>query len=442
MHWLLYFAISLVTAVLGLVGGGWIGSVCVRWYRISNFEGGSGYFVIGIALLGALVGLVTGLVMAGFLAPVTGADYLKSAGWSSSVVLGMAAIVLVLCWVLADIPPSIDGRKLTLEIELRLPSDFTESPANGTGASSLGLSSLVNQRVRMTEYGEIRPADARLEGGRWVVPGSVALVTTIGQRLLEIQLHGAAPVRFVVPLPAKPGSAYLEWSPWEPRPPAPTPPWPESKASFRFRLRKVEPPPPGPTAEDHAVAQAAVKQAEFDAIVSATDTTLSAWFPYVGPGAREDHRATALSRMVARPLFVREMLELMVGEGAEQAAEALRLIEHLPPEMTVNFVEPTKAVGQDLVERIRKVNATTAEQDPSYLGAAEASVRFNAWMAAVRSLRERGQGDFVAELGAILELSRVRPDSHVMRQDICRVASFYLHEWAGVAPLPTDPKPR
>jgi len=315
MHWLLYFAISLITAGLGLVGGGWIGSVCVRWYRISSFEGGSGYFVIGIALLGALVGLVTGLITAGILAPVTGADYLRSAGWSALAALGLAVIVLALCWVFADIRPTIDT---------------TESPAEGAGDSSPRLSSVVNQGAGGRDSGEIPPADA----------------------------------------------------------------------------------------------------------------TLSAWFPYVGSGAREDRRAVALTRLLVRPQLVREITELMMGEVADQAAEALRLVEHLPPEMTADLVEPSMAVGRNLVERIRKVNVTTAEQDPSYVGAADASIRFNAWMVAVRSLRVRGQGDFVPELGAILELSRVRPDSHVMRQDICRVASFYLQEWAGVAPLPTDPKPR
>jgi len=42
----------------------------------------------------------------------------------------------------------------------------------------------------------------------------------------------------------------------------------------------------------------------------------------------------------------------------------------------------------------------------------------------------------------ILELPRLRRDSHVMQVDVCRVASFYMHEWAGVAPIPGDPKPR
>jgi hypothetical protein len=62
-------------------------------------------------------------------------------------------------------------------------------------------------------------------------------------------------------------------------------------------------------------------------------------------------------------------------------------------------------------------------------------------MVAVRALQGQDGVDFTPELGAILELARVRQDSYVMRQDVVRVASYYMQQWAGLAPLPTDPKP-
>jgi hypothetical protein len=39
-------------------------------------------------------------------------------------------------------------------------------------------------------------------------------------------------------------------------------------------------------------------------------------------------------------------------------------------------------------------------------------------------------------------LSRVREDSYVMRVDVRRVASYYMQQWAGLAPLAGDPPPR
>ena len=67
---------------------------------------------------------------------------------------------------------------------------------------------------------------------------------------------------------------------------------------------------------------------------------------------------------------------------------------------------------------------------------------FSSWMVAIRALREKAKADFVPELREILELSRVRTDSYVMQQDIRRVSSFYMKEWAGVEPQLGDPPPK
>jgi len=93
-----------------VAGGLWIGSRCVSWYRISSFEGGSGYFVIGIGLLGGMVGLITGLVTAGILGPQEGAGCLRAFFSAVGILVGLAVVTTDLWWVRADIPPRIDGR--------------------------------------------------------------------------------------------------------------------------------------------------------------------------------------------------------------------------------------------------------------------------------------------------------------------------------------------
>ena len=60
---------------------------------------------------------------------------------------------------------------------------------------------------------------------------------------------------------------------------------------------------------------------------------------------------------------------------------------------------------------------------------------------AMPPLREKAGGDFTPELRTILELSRIREDSHLMQEDVRRVSSYYMQQWAGVAPLPGNPKP-
>src|SRR5262249_37663079 len=147
-----------------------------------------------------------------------------------------------------------------------LPVDVTQSPAQGQGESTLALGSVVNHTQRKSERGELRPADARLDAGRWVVPGSVHIFTMRGLRSLDIQLNGGEAFGFTAPRPAPRGGGSGEWSEGERRPPAPTPPWPDSKPCYRFRVTPIEPPPPGPTDEQIAAQQANAEQARFEAM--------------------------------------------------------------------------------------------------------------------------------------------------------------------------------
>lgn len=210
-------------------------------------------------------------------------------------------------------------------------------------------------------------------------------------------------------------------------------------ADHRITVRSDES-SPGPTAQDMFEAvQKAAEQAEFEAI--APDAPIREWLPYTPEWQDEERRAVAIGRITARENFVSELGELMLDADKQQAEAALNFVRQFP-EPQAETREAVAAAGRDIIERIRKVNATSAEQDPSYEGAADAAYRFSCWIGAARVLREKAQGDFVPELTEILELSRVRLDSHVMQQDVRRVASFYLKNWAGIEPLPGDPPPR
>jgi hypothetical protein len=155
----------------------------------------------------------------------------------------------------------------------------------------------------------------------------------------------------------------------------------------------------------------------------------------------EKRRALAITRIIERPQFTSELGVIMLHEDPRQAEAALRFVAALQaPDAAVR--EIVAVAGRDLINRIKNVNATPVEQDPSYERAADVSIRFSSWMMAARALREKIQADFIPELREVLELSRVRTDSFVMQQDIRRVSSFYMKEWAGVQPLPGDPPPK
>ena len=110
MSWLASFLVALLTAAVGLVLGGFIASHAVSWYRISSFEGGSGYFVVGMALLGFVAALVIGLVASRIVAASAHPGVWRAIGWSQLTVVGIAAIIAGIARFSADVAPKLEWR--------------------------------------------------------------------------------------------------------------------------------------------------------------------------------------------------------------------------------------------------------------------------------------------------------------------------------------------
>lgn len=431
MSWLISLLVALLSGITGLFVSGFIANACVSWYHIPNREGGAGYYVVFMAIGGGIAGLILGLIVARLMAGQFGPGFGRELGGAIGVILVIAGIVALLARVFADVPPEIDGRDLTLEVEFRFPeAPPAEEAPTSRGKWDFRLASLSGNTQRTFRHGEVHHESARVEGGRWIVPAEVPVFTSRGKRVILLQRDAEAPNGFSVPLPARPGREFLEWSDWLPA-------GVTDKLSFRFRVRKSVPPPPPKSQADYQAEEEARKEAEFLAIPA--DGPVEAFFPYLD--YEQPQTGRALELVAARPDLVKELGQLAIGDDAELAGQTLRVIEKLP-EPTTEFIVPVEAAGRDIAARLRQVIATKPEEDPGYLGAAGISIRFNGWMSATRKLRETSGGDFTPELQAILELSRERPDSVALRRDVCRVASYYLHQWAGIAPLPTDPPPR
>src|SRR5215470_11556819 len=233
MSWISSFFIAALTGAFSLVAGGFVAAGCVGWYRISGFEGKSGYFMAAIAILSGFAGVVLGFGVSRLLV-VSGAEgFFKGLGLCWGTVLVIAGVSALICWALADVPPRIGGQFLDLEVEIRLPVGETNSPANLPGEASLTLGSVINHVQRKSEEGELRVQAARLEQGRWIVPGSVRVFTMRGRRAIEARVGDKSLGGFLVPLPARPGKKFEQWSEWEPRPRHGSPPWPDTNPSYR-----------------------------------------------------------------------------------------------------------------------------------------------------------------------------------------------------------------
>src|SRR6185369_13917392 len=86
--WVLSIFVGLLTAVAASLEAGFVADLCVGWYRISSFEGASGYFVVLMGLLGGIVGLAVGIVCSRLARP----NFFGGLGWSLGSTAGLALL--------------------------------------------------------------------------------------------------------------------------------------------------------------------------------------------------------------------------------------------------------------------------------------------------------------------------------------------------------------
>lgn len=436
MSWPTSFFVAVLSGVLGLIVSGLVTAALSEWLHVSNREGAAGYLMIFVALIGGAVGFALGLGLSRMVAGMPEPGVLKALGISCGTVLGLGSIALLLGWLGADFAPKIDGQSLELAIEVRCPKDF-KLPTTKDEYGIYACVRIPGSRDYQ-QRGEPDLAHAKQADGRWIVTAVVPLHTSSANKVMDVYFSKEANLTFGLPLRRHPNRSDMTWSQWvdsawDAGKPEPSP---EKQFNLRYKVQLVTPPPP---AEVPAVKKAAEDQAAFDAL--GTDSPIQAWFPFTQYGTTDARWAIAVGHITARPNYVTELSALMVATQDEDATGALSLIPHLPSPQP-GLIPPLAATGRQIAEMIRKFNATTPEQDPHYYGADSVAVRFNAWIGAASALRENSGGDFTAELGEILQLSRVRTDSDAMRTSVRRVASYYMKQWANLDPLPGDPPPR
>ena len=439
--WVIALAIGVLTAVAGAFAVGFLANLCVRWYRISSFEGGSGYYVVGLGILGAVGGLIIGVVCARVVMEGANAHFARGLGLGLVWTLGLTLAVGLIARLAADLPPRIEGRKLELEVEVRLASG---SPRPAKREDFTPSMSLLKGRSQHGGSGDVQWDSIRQEEGRWILPAIVSLETRSADKTLYVSIDKAISLHFGIDLPGQPGREHFGWTGWKDVGAIYdngtwTNPVAGSSHSLRFRVREEVSPPPAPSREDVEKAARELDQAEVGRL--APSAPIREWLRFTRPGTEDESLKKAITHITARGTFIPELAVLMRDDDAAVAADSLRLVSQLP-DPTAALVPPVAEAGRDLVTRLEKVVRLTPEQDPSYEAAAEIATRFLGWIEAARTLHDRCGGDLSAELRALLTLARQRPDSQVLRGDLVRISSFYLQEWTGEAPLPTDPPPR
>lgn len=234
MRWVVYFLLSLPVAGVGLVGGGVVGAACLRWHGRARGSGQDGGGMLWTALAGGMVGLLAGLGVLGWMAPVDAAGRVGAVGLCVGVLWVLTLVLLGVAWWLADIEPTLEGRPLELQVELRLPSTVEPMPDAATGR--MRFHSEAWGRGRRTVEGRLLAGTFRRESGRWVVRGETELFTRRGKRVVEMGWDGGVVEELGLPVPARPGREHLEWSDWLPVDVEKG----ERGMQYRYRVQRVE----------------------------------------------------------------------------------------------------------------------------------------------------------------------------------------------------------
>jgi len=395
MSWLISILISVLTGVVGLLLTGVISNACVAWYRISSFEGKAGYFVVFTALAGGVAAAVIGLVTARVVAAGVEPGFVKGLGYACGVVIALAGLAAVLCRLLADIPPEIAGQELDLEVEFRLPASDSTTPPTATGEWSFTLGSVVGHTQRASRQGEIQPVAARREGGHWLVPAKAYLFTRRGQRTITLVCDGKLVAGFLVPLPARPGLTFEQWSEWLPRQKPDGQPWPADQAAYRFRVVRQIPPPPEP---DPAVVEAE----QFAALKS--DAPLLEWLNFLEYETPADRVQAIMQVVDARAGELLPMIQSADAQTRERALTAVPKLAVITPELG----EILRAEGKAIVAALARFNQMPTDDPRFYDLQMELNSRFTAWKYAWWTAHRRLGWDGRPPVQEIHDLALVR----------------------------------
>jgi len=205
--------IALFTAFFGCLLAFFVGDYLSRLAQMSNMEGGRGMFVVFVcAPLGILVGLVIGIVSSIWVRRQGPTGFLIAQGWSLLIVCGLAGLLAGVPYLLSDKPPTVDGKRVELQFELRAPATFT-IPDQPDG-HSIRVSLYADNR--QDEYAFIDWSGIIKDPEHATIPGHVPLLTHSKTRSLLATI-GNEPVasQFIeLRIPPKPRKDDEAWSDW------------------------------------------------------------------------------------------------------------------------------------------------------------------------------------------------------------------------------------
>ena len=241
MRFLRISLIALFTAFVGCVLAFFVGDYLTGLAHVPEMEGQRGMTIVFLcAPLGILAGLIIGIISAILVRREGFAGFLIAQGWSLLIVFGVAGLLAGVPYLLSDKPPTIDGKRLELQFELRIPPTF-QIPDQPDGYS-IRVSLYTDNResrVAFVDWDSIKKDAEQI-----TIPGNVPLLTHSKSRslLASIGNEPGGSQFFELKLPPSPQKKDETWSKWVfATQRADLTPVPETERfALRYRVRPVE----------------------------------------------------------------------------------------------------------------------------------------------------------------------------------------------------------
>ena len=213
MRFLRALGIAIITAAAGMFLAVLVGDYLTRLAHIPEMEGQRGMTIIFLcAPLGILAGLIIGVVASILVRRQRVAGFFVAQGWALLVACLVAGLVFEIPYLLSDKPPRIDGKRVELQFELRVPA-AVKIPNQPDGYSIRASLYLDN---RQSDFAFIDWSGITRDAEHLIIPGRVALLTHSKRRSLLASIGNAEnDSQFVeLKLPANPRKENEAWSDW------------------------------------------------------------------------------------------------------------------------------------------------------------------------------------------------------------------------------------
>ncbi|NMJ43088.1 hypothetical protein GWK16_17700 [Roseomonas sp. JC162] len=406
MSWAAAIFLGLLTGAMAAIYAGFVADLSVPWLRISTFEGGAGYFVLAMGLLGLVGGALAGVVIGRVLGGPGGDGALRGFGYAVLIVGGIITAAGGWAWMQRDVAPEIAGGPIDLALELRLP--------RGMEPGEHAYAYLRSGPRGRSGGGSLDRGAARREDGRWILPGRVSVTTSEGDRRIVAGEVGASAWSFPIPLPARPAALEDAFGPWIAAADATGS---DGPPELRYRVVRRPPPAPPPPPEPSEEAR---RRADFAALPA--DAPTAALLGFVNAIWQDEVAAAALRAAQARSDFLAALAARAASPDHDAARDALYVIGAMRP-APAELADVVRAGAAEVSRIAEAIDPSAADsRDRLY---AEAHTLSTGVVAAAFGLRRAGI-DISPELRAMAAACRPREKAppHAIADAAERVAAY------------------